>query len=153
MATILPVEGKSPRFGKNCFLAPNATVVGDVEIGDDCSIWFNAVVRGDVNSIRIGERVNIQDGAIIHGCIIMDRVLVGMRAVIMDNAEIGKDTIIAAGAVVLEGTKVESGTVYGGIPARKIKDIPKDLISGQIDRIAKNYLLYASWFKDVNEAP
>jgi carbonic anhydrase/acetyltransferase-like protein (isoleucine patch superfamily) len=176
MAIILPVEGKSPRFGKNCFLAPNATVVGDVEIGDDCSIWFNAVVRGDVNSIRIGERVNIQDGviihgtykkasvtigndvsighnAIIHGCIIMDRVLVGMRAVIMDNAEIGKDTIIAAGAVVLEGTKVESGTVYGGIPARKIKDIPKDLISGQIDRIAKNYLLYASWFKDVNEAP
>ena len=176
MALILPVEGKSPRFGKNCFLAPNATVVGDVEIGDDCSIWFNAVVRGDVNSIRIGERVNIQDGviihgtykkasvtigndvsighnAIIHGCIIMDRVLVGMRAVIMDNAEIGKDTIIAAGAVVLEGTKVESGTVYGGIPARKIKDIPKDLISGQIDRIAKNYLLYASWFKDVNEAP
>ena len=176
MAIILPVEGKSPRFGKNCFLAPNATVVGDVEFGDDCSIWFNAVVRGDVNFIRIGERVNIQDGvivhgtykkasvtigndvsighnAIIHGCVIMDRVLVGMRAIIMDNAEIGKDTIIAAGAVVLEGTKVESGTVYGGIPARKIKDIPKDLISGQIDRIAKNYLLYASWFKDVNEAP
>jgi carbonic anhydrase/acetyltransferase-like protein (isoleucine patch superfamily) len=176
MAIILPVEGKSPRFGKNCFLAPNATVVGDVEFGDDCSIWFNAVVRGDVNSILIGGRVNIQDGviihgtykkasvtigndvsighnAIIHGCVIMDRVLVGMRAIIMDNAEIGKDTIIAAGAVVLEGTKVESGTVYGGIPARKIKDIPKDLISGQIDRIAKNYLLYASWFKDVNEAP
>src|SRR5579863_8535436 len=176
MAIILPVEGKTPRFGKNCFLAPNATVVGDVEIGDDCSIWFTAVVRGDVNSIRIGERVNIQDGviihgtykkasvtigndvsighnAIIHGCVIMDRVLVGMRAVIMDNAEIGKDTIIAAGAVVLEGTKVESGTVYGGIPARKIKDIPKDLISGQIDRIANHYLIYAGWFKDVNEAP
>jgi carbonic anhydrase/acetyltransferase-like protein (isoleucine patch superfamily) len=176
MAIILPVEGKAPRWGQHCFLAPNATVVGDVEIGDDCSIWFNAVVRGDVNSIRIGARVNIQDGvvvhgtykkagviigndvsighnAMIHGCTISDRVLVGMGAIIMDHAEVGKDTIIAAGAVVLEGTKIESGTVYGGIPARKIKDIPPEMISGQIDRIAKHYLLYASWFKDVNEAP
>jgi carbonic anhydrase/acetyltransferase-like protein (isoleucine patch superfamily) len=176
MATILPVEGKSPQFGKNCFVAPNATVVGEVTIGDDCSIWFNAVVRGDVNCIRIGNKVNIQDGvilhgtykkasvtigdcvsighnAIIHGCTIHERVLVGMGAIIMDNAEIGKNSIIAAGAVVLEGTKVESGTIYGGIPARKIKDVPADLLSGQIDRIANHYLLYSSWFKDANDAP
>jgi len=176
MATILPVEGKSPRFGNNCFLAPNATVVGDVEMGDHCSIWFNAVVRGDVNSIRLGEKVNIQDGvvihgtyqktkvtignnvsighnAIIHGCTIQDSVLVGMGAIIMDNADIGKNSIIAAGAVVLEGTKVESGTIYGGCPARKIKDIPADLISGQIDRIANHYLIYAGWFRDANDAP
>jgi carbonic anhydrase/acetyltransferase-like protein (isoleucine patch superfamily) len=176
MATILPVEGKSPRFGNNCFLAPNATVVGDVEMGDHCSIWFNAVVRGDVNSIRLGEKVNIQDGvvihgtyqktkvtignnvsighnAIIHGCTIQDSVLVGMGAIIMDNADIGKNSIIAAGAVVLEGTKVESGTIYGGCPARKIKDIPAELISGQIDRIANHYLIYAGWFRDANDAP
>jgi carbonic anhydrase/acetyltransferase-like protein (isoleucine patch superfamily) len=176
MATILPVEGKSPRFGNNCFLAPNATVVGDVEMGDHCSIWFNAVVRGDVNSIRLGEKVNIQDGvvihgtyqktkvtignnvsighnAIIHGCTIQDSVLIGMGAIIMDNADIGKNSIIAAGAVVLEGTKVESGTIYGGCPARKIKDIPPDLISGQIDRIANHYLIYAGWFRDANDAP
>jgi carbonic anhydrase/acetyltransferase-like protein (isoleucine patch superfamily) len=151
-------------------------VVGDVEIGDDCSIWFNAVVRGDVNSIRIGNKVNIQDGvilhgtfkkagvtiadsvsighnAIIHGCTIQERVLVGMGAIIMDHAEIGKNSIIAAGAVVLEGTKVESGTIYGGIPARKIKDVPADLLSGQIDRIANHYLIYAGWFADANHAP
>jgi carbonic anhydrase/acetyltransferase-like protein (isoleucine patch superfamily) len=176
MATILPVEGKFPRFGNDCFLAPNATVVGDVEIGDHCSIWFNAVVRGDVNSIRIGEKVNIQDGvvihgtyqktkvvignnvsighnAIIHGCTIQDSVLVGMGAIIMDNADIGKNSIIAAGAVVLEGTKVESGTIYGGCPARKIKDIPADLISGQIERIANHYCIYAGWFRDANDVP
>jgi carbonic anhydrase/acetyltransferase-like protein (isoleucine patch superfamily) len=173
MATILPVEGKSPRFGNNCFIAPNATIVGDVEMGDDCSIWFNAVVRGDVNSIRVGNRVNIQDGvilhgtykktsvrigddcsighnAIVHGCTLHEKVLVGMGAIIMDNAEIGKNSIIAAGAVVLEGTKVESGTIYGGCPARKIKDIPADLIAGQIERIAKHYLMYAGWFSEVN---
>lgn len=176
MATILPVEGKSPRFGKNCFVAPNATVVGDVEIGDECSIWFNTVVRGDVNSIRIGNKVNIQDGvvihgtykktsvtigdnvsighnAIVHGCIIHEKVLIGMGAIVMDNAEIGKNSIIAAGAVVLEGTRIESGTIYGGCPARKIKDIPTDLISGQIERIAQHYLLYSSWFADSNAAP
>jgi carbonic anhydrase/acetyltransferase-like protein (isoleucine patch superfamily) len=176
MATILPVEGKSPRFGKNCFIAPNATIVGDVEIGDDCSIWFNAVVRGDVNSIRIGNRVNIQDGvvihgtykksgvrvgddvsighnAIVHGCILNDKVLIGMGAIVMDNAEVGKNSIIAAGAVVLEGTRIESGTIYGGCPARKIKDIPSDLIAGQIERIAKHYLIYSGWFSEVNAAP
>jgi carbonic anhydrase/acetyltransferase-like protein (isoleucine patch superfamily) len=176
MATFLPVEGKYPRFGKDCFVAPNATVVGDVEIGDHCSIWFNTVVRGDVNSIRIGNKVNIQDGvvihatykkttvnigdnvsighnAIIHGCTIQEKVLVGMGAIIMDNAEIGRNSIIAAGAVVLEGTKVESGTIYGGCPARKIKDIPAELISGQIERIANHYLVYAGWFRDSNAVP
>jgi len=176
MATILPVEGKFPKFGKDCFVAPNATVVGDVEIGDNCSIWFNTVVRGDVNSIRIGNKVNIQDGvvihatyqksktvignnvsighnAIVHGCTLCDKVLVGMGAIIMDNAEVGSNTIIAAGAIVLEGTKIESGTIYGGIPAKKIKDIPVDLITGQIDRIAEHYTLYASWFKDSNAVP
>ena len=176
MATILPVEGKSPQFGKDCFIAPNATIVGDVKMGEKCSVWFNAVVRGDVNSITIGDKVNIQDGviihgtyqktrvtignevsighnAIIHGCTLNDKVLVGMGAIIMDNAEVGKNSIIAAGAVVTEGTKIESGTIYGGVPARKIKDIPADLISGQIERIANHYCIYAGWFKDVNAAP
>src|SRR5882724_7879699 len=164
MPIIFPVNNISPKMGNNCFVAPNATIVGDVIMGNECSIWFNAVVRGDVNSIRIGNKVNIQDGvvihgtykksgviiedcvsvghnAIIHGCTIRSRVLVGMGAIIMDNAEIGKNSIIAAGAVVLEGTKVESGTIYGGIPARKIKDIPADLISGQIERIANHYCI------------
>ncbi|HLI92873.1 MAG TPA: gamma carbonic anhydrase family protein [Puia sp.] len=176
MATILPVQGKSPRFGKDCFLAPNATVVGQVEIGNQCSIWFNAILRGDVGSIHIGDKVNIQDGvvihatyqktnvhigndvsighnAIVHGCTIEDRVLVGMGAIVMDNAVVGRNSIIAAGAVVLEGTRIESGTIYGGVPARKIKDIPPDLISGQIERIANHYLVYAGWFEASNEAP
>jgi carbonic anhydrase/acetyltransferase-like protein (isoleucine patch superfamily) len=173
MATILPVKGISPQFGKDCFVAPNATIVGDVIMGVDCSVWFNAVVRGDVNSIRIGDKVNIQDGvvihctyqktqtiignnvsighnAIVHGCTVQDKVLIGMGAIIMDNAEIGNHCIIAAGAVVLEGTKIENGTIYGGIPARKIKNIPIEMISAQIDRIAQHYCQYASWFKDSN---
>ena len=170
MALIKSVNGISPQFGKNCFLAENSTIVGDVIAGDDCSIWFNAVVRGDVNSIRIGNKVNIQDGAvlhctyqktklnlgnnvsvghnaIVHGCTIHDNVLVGMGAIIMDNVEIGSNTIIAAGAVVLEGTKVESGSVYAGIPAKKVKDINQELVNGEINRIAENYLMYSSWFK------
>jgi carbonic anhydrase/acetyltransferase-like protein (isoleucine patch superfamily) len=171
MPVILPVKGISPGFGKNVYIAPNATIVGDVVIGDDCSIWFNAVVRGDVNSIRVGNKVNIQDGciihctyqkantvignnvsighnAIVHGCTIQDNVLIGMGSVIMDGAEIGSNSIIAAGAVVLENTKVEHGVIYGGIPARKIKDIPQDLIHGEIERIANNYILYADWFRN-----
>ena len=170
MALILPVLGVTPQFGKNCFLAPNATIVGDVITGDDCSIWFNAVVRGDVNSIRMGNKVNVQDGAIIHctfektkaiignnvsighnaivhGCKVDDNVLIGMGAIVMDNAKIGSNTIIAAGAVVLEGTEVEPGTIYAGVPARKVKDIPQELIKGEINRIAENYLKYAGWFK------
>lgn len=170
MAVILPVEGVSPKFGKNCFTAPNATIVGDVLCGDECSFWFNSVVRGDVNSIKLGNRVNVQDGAVIHctyqktkveigdnvsighnaivhGCTIEDNVLVGMGAIVMDNCRVGANSIIAAGAVVLEGTQVEPGCVYAGVPARKVKDISKELISGEIERIANNYVKYAAWFK------
>lgn len=170
MALILPVKEVMPTFGNNCFLAPNATIVGDVVMGDDCSVWFNAVVRGDVNIIRIGNKVNIQDGAVIHctyqktqtvignnvsighnaivhGCTVNDNVLIGMGAIVMDNAEIGSNSIIAAGAVVLEGTKVEAGCIYAGVPAKKVKDISQELISGEINRIANNYLMYSGWFK------
>jgi carbonic anhydrase/acetyltransferase-like protein (isoleucine patch superfamily) len=170
MPVILPVNGISPQFGKNCFIAPNATIVGDVITGDDCSIWFNAVVRGDVNIIRMGNKVNIQDGAIlhctyqktevhlgnnvsighnaiVHGCTVHDNVLIGMGAIVMDNCEIGSNTIIAAGAVVTEGTKVPSGCIFAGVPAKKVKDISEELIGGEIDRIANNYLMYSSWFK------
>lgn len=172
MALILPVKAVSPKFGENCFLAPNATIVGDVVMGNDCSVWFNAVIRGDVNSIRIGNRVNIQDGAvlhctfektkaiignnvsighnaIIHGCVIDDDVLIGMGAIVMDNARIGSNSIIAAGAVVLENTIVEAGCIYAGVPAKKVKDISRELIHGEINRIAGNYLMYSQWFKDV----
>ncbi len=171
MALILPVKNVLPKMGDNCFLAPNATVVGDVVMGRDCSIWFNAVVRGDVNAIRMGDKVNVQDGAVIHctyektqtvignnvsighnaivhGCIVHDNVLIGMGAIVMDNAEIGSNTIIAAGAVVLEGTRVEAGSIYAGVPARKVKDVSQELISGEINRIANNYLMYSSWFTD-----
>ena len=170
MPLILPVKDILPQMGENCFIAPNATIVGDVIMGDDCSVWFNAVVRGDVNSIRMGNKVNVQDGAVIHctyektkaiignnvsighnaivhGCTIHDDVLVGMGAIIMDNAVIGSNSIIAAGAVVLENTVVESGTIYAGIPAKKVKEISQELIHGEINRIANNYLMYSSWFK------
>ena len=175
MPVILHVDGTYPSFGENCFIAPNATIVGDVVMGNDCSIWFNAVVRGDVNSIRMGNKVNIQDGAVIHctyqrtkalignnvsighnalvhGCTVHDNVLIGMGAIVMDNAEIGSNSIIAAGAVVLEGTKVPPGTIYAGVPAKKVKDIDESHIQGEINRIANNYVRYADWFRDqVNE--
>jgi len=170
MSVILPVNGISPKIGENCFVAPNATIVGDVEMGDDCSVWFNAVVRGDVNSIRIGNKVNIQDGAVIHytyqktkvhlgdnvsighnaivhGCKVHDNVLIGMGAIVMDNCEIGSNTIIAAGAVVTENTIVPSGCIFAGVPAKKVKDISQELINGEINRIANNYLMYSGWFK------
>src|SRR5882672_6938549 len=169
MPVILPVNNVNPKMGNNCFIAPNATIVGDVIMGDDCSVWFNAVVRGDVNSIRIGNRVNIQDGciihctyqkaktvignnvsighnAIVHGCIIHDSVLIGMGAIIMDDAVIGSNSVIAAGAVVLPGTIVESGSIYAGMPAKRIKDI-SDEMKAVIQRTAKNYPMYAEWFK------
>ena len=171
MAVIMHVDGVYPKFGNDCFIAPNATVVGDVETGNDCSIWFNAVVRGDVNSIRIGNKVNVQDGAIIHatyektkaiignnisighnaivhGCTLHDNVLVGMGAIVMDNVIVNSNTIIAAGAVVLEGTICEGGSIYAGVPAKKVKDISAELVSGEINRIANNYIRYAGWFKD-----
>jgi len=171
MPIILPVEGISPKFGEDCFIAPNATIVGDVIMGNNCSIWFNAVVRGDVNSIRLGDKVNIQDGAVIHatyqktktivgnnvsvghnaivhGCTIHDNVLIGMGAIVMDNAVINSNSIIAAGAVLLEGTIVEAGSIYAGVPAKKVKDISQELIHGEINRIANNYIKYSGWFKD-----
>ncbi|MBI2272028.1 MAG: gamma carbonic anhydrase family protein [Bacteroidetes bacterium] len=170
MALIKPVKGISPQFGNDCYLAENSTIVGDVIMGDNCSIWFNTVVRGDVNSIRIGNKVNIQDGAcihctyqkapttignnvsighnaIVHGCTIHDNVLIGMGAIVMDKAVIGSNTIIAAGSVVLENTIVEPGSVYAGVPAKKVKNINQELIKGEIDRIANNYIMYSGWFK------
>jgi len=175
MAVVLPVEDKFPKWGNNCFIAPNATIVGDVIMGDDCSIWFNAVVRGDVNSIRIGNKVNIQDGAVIHctynrtkaiigdnvsighnaivhGCTLHNNVLVGMGSIIMDNAVVHSNTIIAAGAVVLENTICEENAIYAGIPAKKVKTITKEKIEGEINRIANNYVRYSKWFEASNEA-
>ncbi|HEX6333729.1 MAG TPA: gamma carbonic anhydrase family protein [Flavisolibacter sp.] len=176
MALIVPVEGIAPKWGEGCFISPNATIVGDVVMGDQCSIWFHTVIRGDVNSIRIGNKVNIQDGAVIHctfkrsrtvigdhvsighnaivhGCTIHDHVLVGMGSIIMDEAVVHSNTIIAAGAVVLEGTICEPGSVYAGVPARKVKDISAQKVEGEINRIAENYIRYASWFREINEAP
>jgi carbonic anhydrase/acetyltransferase-like protein (isoleucine patch superfamily) len=170
MGLILSVKGVFPKLGDNCFIAPNATIIGDVVMGNECSVWFSAVIRGDVNSIRIGNKVNIQDGAvlhctyqktklnlgnnvsvghnaIVHGCDVKDNVLIGMGAIIMDNCVIGSNTIIAAGSVLKEGTIVPSGSIYAGVPAKKVKDISEELIQGEINRIANNYLMYSDWFK------
>jgi len=169
---IKTLNGKTPVFGKECYLAENSVIVGDVIIGDHCSIWFNAVIRGDVHYIRIGNKVNVQDGAIVHctyqkhptiignnvsighnaivhGCTIKDNVLIGMGAIVMDNCVIESNAIIAAGAVVTQNTRVEAGTIYAGIPAKKVKDISAELINGEINRIADNYIKYAGWYKDV----
>ena len=170
MALIKSIKGNSPIFGDNVYLAENATIVGDVKMGNDCSVWFSAVIRGDVNSIRIGNKVNIQDGAIIHctyqkaatilgnnvsvghnalvhGCTIHDNVLVGMGAIVMDRVVVESNSIIAAGAVVLEGTHIESGTIYAGIPAKKVKELNKEQTARLIEGISNNYLMYSSWFK------
>ncbi len=170
MALIKTLNSKTPVFGSNCFLAENAVIIGDVTMGDDCSIWFNAVLRGDVHYIRLGNKVNVQDNAtihgtykkagtsignnvsiahnaVIHGCTINDNVLVGMGAVVLDLAVIESNSIIAAGAVVLENTVVESGSVYAGTPAKKVKAISNDLLEGQIKRIASSYLKYSGWYK------
>ncbi len=171
MALIKSVRGKTPRFGKNCYLAENATIAGDVVMGDDCSVWFQAVVRGDVHWIRIGDRVNIQDGAVIHctyerapttigndvsighraivhGCTLHDRVLVGMGAIVMDHAVVEENVLIAAGAVVLEGMRLESGHIYAGVPARKVKALPEETFRDTVERIARNYIMYAGWFRE-----
>jgi carbonic anhydrase/acetyltransferase-like protein (isoleucine patch superfamily) len=170
MSIILPVKGVMPQIPDSCFVAPNATIVGDVVFGESCSIWFNAVVRGDVNSIRIGNKVNIQDGAclhctyektqvhignnvsighnaIVHGCKIADDVLIGMGAIVMDNVQIGSGSIVAAGAVVLENTVIEPGCIYAGVPAKKVKNVSKSLQKQEIERISNNYLMYSEWFK------
>jgi len=170
MPVILPVNDKTPLIPSSCFVAPNATIVGDVEMGEECSIWFNAVVRGDVNRIRMGQGVNIQDGAVIHctyqksetslgdnvsvghnaivhGCTIKNDVLIGMGAIVMDEVVVHSNTIIAAGAVVLENTICEANSIYAGVPAKKVKDISKDVSEGEIQRIAQNYVKYSSWFR------
>ena len=175
MATILTVQGKDPQFGKNCFIAPNATIAGDVTMGNDCSIWFNAVLRGDVHYIKMGNKVNVQDGAVIHctylkhpttignnvsighnalvhGCTIHDNVLIGMGSIVMDGCVVHSNSIIAAGAVVLEGTIVEEGSIYAGVPAKKVKMVSEAMITGEINRIANNYVKYSSWFEAYNDA-
>ena len=167
---IKTVRDFTPQWGSDCFIAENATLIGDLVMGNQCSVWYQAVIRGDVNSIRIGNRVNIQDGAVIHatyektktiigndvsighnaivhGCILKDNVLVGMGSIVMDNCIVESNSIIAAGSVVTQNTHVPAGTIYAGVPARKIKDIDSDLQKGEIERIAKNYLMYSGWFK------
>ena len=173
---IKEIRGKYPKIAADCFLADNATIVGDVTIGDNCSVWFNAVVRGDVHYIRIGNKVNIQDGAIIHctyqkaptvignnvsighaaivhGCTVKDNVLIGMGAIVMDHCVIGENSIIAAGSVVLENTIVEPGSIYAGIPAKKVKNVDQDNFKDLIERISNNYVMYSSWFKEETQKP
>ncbi len=171
MPIIKPVKGIHPKIPDDCYIADNATIVGDVTMGNECSIWFNAVIRGDVHFIKMGNKVNVQDGAIIHatyqkspttignnvsiahnaivhGCTIKDNVLIGMGSIVMDDCVIESNSIIAAGAVVKKNTIVESGSIYAGVPAKKVKDISEELISGEINRIANNYVKYSGWFKD-----
>ena len=170
MAHIIACRGFEPQLGSNCYVAPNATIVGDVLMGDDCSVWFNAVIRGDVNSIRMGNKVNVQDNAVIHctfektktiignnvsiahsaivhGCTLEDNVMIGMGAIVMDNCYIEKNALIAAGSVVLEGTRVEAGSIYAGVPAKKVKQLSEEVFKDQNERIANNYVKYAGWFK------
>ncbi len=167
---IKELNGKKPQFGEDCFFAENSVIIGEVEMGNYCSVWFNAVIRGDVHYIKIGNKVNIQDGAVIHatykvsptnignnvsighnalvhGCTIHDNVLIGMGAIVMDNCIVESNSIIAAGSVVTKGTHIKSGSVYAGVPAKKVKDVDEALLSGEIDRIANNYLKYADWYK------
>jgi carbonic anhydrase/acetyltransferase-like protein (isoleucine patch superfamily) len=168
---IKSVKGKSPQIPEDCYIAENATIVGEVYIGENCSVWFNAVLRGDVNSITIGNKVNIQDGAVIHctyqkhptvignnvsighnaivhGCIIHDNVLIGMGAIVMDNCVIESNSIVAAGSVITQNTVVPSGTIFAGVPAKKVKDIDQSDFAGEIERISNNYVMYSSWFKE-----
>ena len=171
MPIIKPVKGKQPQIPSDCYIAENATIVGEVAMGNQCSVWFNAVIRGDVHFIKMGNKVNVQDGAVIHatyqkspttignnvsighnaivhGCTIHDNVLIGMGSIVMDDCVVESNSIIAAGAVVTQNTRVEAGSIYAGVPAKKVKDISKELISGEIDRIANNYVKYSSWFKE-----
>jgi len=171
MALVRELNGYTPQFGKNNFLAENAAIIGNVVMGDDCSVWYSAVIRGDVHSIRCGDRVNVQDGAVlhctyqkhaliigndvsighnatVHGCTVKDKVLIGMGAVVMDNAVIGEGSVIAAGAVVLQNTVVEPGSLMAGVPAKRIRDVGEDLGKNEIERVAANYLKYAGWYKE-----
>ncbi|MFI0489922.1 gamma carbonic anhydrase family protein [Flavobacterium sp.] len=168
---IKTVNGKTPIIPNDCYVAENATIVGDVTFGNLCSVWFNAVVRGDVHFITIGNKVNIQDGAVIHctykkhptiignnvsighnamlhGCVIHDNVLIGMGAIVMDNCIVESNSIVAAGSVVTQNTVVKAGSIYAGIPAVKIKDINQSEFAGEIERISNNYVMYSSWYKE-----
>lgn len=170
MALIKTVRGYTPQFGSNCFLAETAVVVGEVIMGDNCTVWFNAVVRGDVHSITIGNNTNIQDGAVIHctyqkaktvigsnvsiahnaivhGCTVEDNVLIGMGAIIMDDAVVGEGSVIAAGAIILPKTIIEPGSIYAGVPAKRVKDVGNEM-KAVIERTARNYPMYAEWFKE-----
>lgn len=167
---IKTVNGKAPQIPEDCFIAENATIIGEVSFGKNCSVWYNAVIRGDVNRIEIGNRVNIQDGAIIHctyqkhatkignnvsighnaivhGCEIEDNVLIGMGAIVMDNCIVKSNSIVAAGAVVIQNTVIESGSIWAGVPAKKVKDIDQSDFAGEIERISTNYVMYSSWLK------
>jgi carbonic anhydrase/acetyltransferase-like protein (isoleucine patch superfamily) len=167
------VNGKTPNIPNDCYVAENATIIGDVTFGDFCSVWFNAVIRGDVNAITIGNKVNIQDGAIIHctyqkhatvignnvsighnaivhGCTIRDNVLIGMGAIVMDNCIIESNSIIATGSVLTQNTIVPSGVIFGGVPAKFIKNINASDFAGEIERISNNYVMYSSWYKEDN---
>ena len=171
MPLIKSVRGFTPKFGNNCYLADNSVVIGDVVMGNDCSEWFSTVVRGDVNSIRIGNKVNIQDGSVlhtlyqksvieiadnvsighnvcIHGARIDENCLIGINAVVLDYVHVGAGSIIGAGSVVLQGTKIEPGSLYAGTPARRIKDVDPEQAKEMIEKIANNYMMYASWFQD-----
>jgi len=173
MKIIKAVNGNHPQIPDDCFVAENATIVGEVSMGSECSVWYNAVIRGDVHFIKMGNKVNVQDGAVIHatyqkspttignnvsighnaivhGCTIHDNVLIGMGAIVMDDCIVESNSIIAAGAVVTKNTHIKSGSIYAGVPAKKVKDISKELISGEINRIADNYVTYSSWFKEEN---
>src|SRR6478609_5502003 len=168
---IKSLNGKTPQIPEDCYISENATIIGDVSFGDSCSIWFNAVVRGDVNFIKVGNKVNIQDGAVIHctynkhptiignnvsighnaivhGCTIHDNVLIGMGAIVMDNCVIESNSIIAAGAVVTQNTVVPAGTIFAGAPAKKVKDIDQSDFAGEIERISNNYVMYSGWYKE-----
>ncbi len=171
MAIIKELLGKAPQIGEGTYIAETATIIGDVVMGTECSIWFNAVIRGDVHYIKLGNKVNVQDNAmlhatyqkhplnignnvsighnaIVHGCTIEDNVLIGMGAIVMDECIIESNSIVGAGSVVVQGTRIKSGEVWGGIPAKKIKDISKELLEGEVERIANNYVKYSSWYKD-----
>lgn len=171
MSNIITCRNYTPEWGEDCWIAPNATLVGDLIMGDRCSVWFNTVIRGDVNSIRLGNQVNVQDGAVIHctfektktiignnvsighnalvhGCTVEDNVLIGMGSIVMDNCYIESGSIIAAGAVLTEGTRIEAGSIYAGVPAKKVKSISPELFEGEVMRIANNYVKYSGWFKN-----
>lgn len=171
MALVKKLLEKSPSFGENCFIAETAVIIGDVEMGDNCSIWYNAVLRGDVHYIKLGNKVNIQDNAmvhctyqkfptnignnvsvghnaVVHGCTIHDNVLIGMGAIVMDNCVVESNSIVAAGAVVTQNTHIKSGELWAGVPAKKIKEVSLELQKGEIERIANNYVKYSSWYKE-----